>query len=193
MSVLVAARNAKLTGWIKSESPALPPAFVGAATRAAAKACKSTSNKVIELAAHGFSNGDLVVFTAIVGGTGLQVARPYNVAGVTTNTFELTFDEAEAWSTELTAGTEIAKVTEVTGGAYARVASSYTAAKKGATTDSTSHSLSIPASTTVNYITNHTLITVGSMVVLDSIEPEAFTLAGTLADTTGKVDMNGSA
>jgi hypothetical protein len=75
----------------------------------------SSSDDVIAKAAHGLSNGDKVIFTAITGGTGLSTYTTYYVVGAATNTFQvaLTAGGTALTFADFTAGTvvELSSVT----------------------------------------------------------------------------------
>lgn len=52
----------------------------------------SSSDDVIAKTAHGLSNGDKIIFTAITGGTGLATYTTYYVVSATTNTFQVALE-----------------------------------------------------------------------------------------------------
>lgn len=66
---------------------------------------------VITSVAHGFSNGDRIIITGIVGMTELN-NREFTVAGTTTNTFQLSGVNSSAYTTYVSGGTA-AKIVEI--------------------------------------------------------------------------------
>lgn len=191
------ARKVMIEALRTNTAPALQVAAVGLLSRAAAKGLASESNSLLKLTAHGFSAGDVVLFTALNGGTGLVVGRTYFVlaAGLTANAFAVSMipgGTAETWSTEVVATSEVTKLTEVSGGspAYARIATAFAASNsKGQIDDSTTHTLNVPASTTVNYVSGHSALTVGTLMVVTEITAETFAAQGVLKVEDNKLDL----
>lgn len=67
---------------------------------------------VVTSASHGYSNGDRVLVTGVVGMTQLN-NREFTVAGATTNTFELSGIDSSAY-TAYTSGGSVGKIVEIT-------------------------------------------------------------------------------
>ena len=67
---------------------------------------------VVTSASHGYSNGDRVLVTGVVGMTQLN-NREFTVAGATTNTFELSGVDSSAY-TAYTSGGSVGKIVEIT-------------------------------------------------------------------------------
>lgn len=67
---------------------------------------------VVTSASHGYSNGDRVLVTGVVGMTQLN-NREFTVAGATTNTFELSGVDSSAY-TAYTSGGNVGKIVEIT-------------------------------------------------------------------------------
>lgn len=152
---------------------------------------------------HGLSNGDLVILTALSGGTGLQAgnagnadeqARVYYVIASATNTFQLALTpggSAVDFTTDVTAVT-VTKLVEVSGGspAYARKSIAYAAAAGGVIDDSTNGAaVDVPACT-VDYIGYYSAVTAGNLLVLDKTAQEVFAAQGVFTVTDSKVDLN---
>jgi hypothetical protein len=128
--------------------------WVGAMEAAAAAAVEaSTAGTKIKKTANGLANGNVVYFPVLSGGAGLVALRPYYVVGAATNEFEVSLIEggaAVSFTTELKAASEYIKLTELTGGSYARIETKFEAAAEGKTEDTTEHALKIPAGKTIN-------------------------------------------
>lgn len=195
------ARKVMIEALRTNTAPALQVAAVGLLQRAAAKTTTSESTTKLKLTAHGFSAGDVLVFTALNGGAGLLVGRPYIVlaAGLETNAFSISMvpaGTAESWTTEVIATSEVAKLSEVSGGspAYARIATALGAASsKGQLDDSTEHTINVPASTTVNFIGYWSATSAGTLLIINEILAEKFEAQGTMKITDTKLDLLGVA
>ena len=136
----------------------------------------------------GFTNGKLVVprtLTANV--TGLVAGRPYYVVGETTNGFELANEEAgtavKVTGHALETGSEFDLLTEVTGGEYARVATSWGAAKGGEAEDTAKQQIKMPAASRIDYGAHFEKSAGGTGAagfqgVMKLVAPESFGSAG---------------
>lgn len=170
--------------------------YVGALTAATAQTgWASVNSSELEKTAHGLETGYLIVFTSISGGAGLVVGRPYYVEKVSANKIKLgqvsgTYNQT--WTTEVTAATT-KKLTEVSGGSYARIATGFGAASKGEIKDTTAREVSIPAVTTVNFLGTWTASSSGSLVSISEITEETFSNAGILKVTESLFDLLGVA
>lgn len=106
------------------------------------------STTVLEKAAHGLVDNDLIWFTEITGGAvdaanptttpGIILKRTYYVKKVSTSQIELRYTRGGTtvakWNTTVTAG-KCGKYVEITGGSYARVATAFSTATIGIITD----------------------------------------------------------
>lgn len=191
-----AAKNIMLNAIAKGTSPPSFGEWVGLLAEATPKsAWKSSSTSELELTSHGLSTGNLIVFTALTGGTGLFVERPYYVEEVSSSKIklgQLTGTYTEAWTTEVLAAT-IAKLTEVSGGSYARIKTTFGSAASGKTEDSTAHKISVPASTTVSYVGLWSAVTTGTLIAIEKVTAETFAAEGTFEVTASKLDLLGVA
>jgi hypothetical protein len=128
--------------------------WVGAMEASAAAAVEaSTAGTKIKKTANGLANGNVVYFSVLSGGAGLVALRPYYVVGAATNEFEVSLIEggaAVSFTTELKAASEYIKLTEMTGGSYARIETKFELAAEGKAEDTTEHALKIPAGKTIN-------------------------------------------
>ena len=116
------------------------------------------SSKKIKLSGSegkGFTNGKIVVFRSLTGSvTGLIAGRPYYVVGAATNEFEVALEEGGT-GVEVTghalesASCKIALLTEISGGSYVRVKTSWGSASLGEILDTPASAINVPASTTI--------------------------------------------
>jgi hypothetical protein len=152
--------------------------------------------------AHGLSNGDVIIFTAVTGGTGLKAGSaanadgkgyPYFVINTAANTFQISETSggsAVDLSSDVSAAT-VNKLTEISGGspAYARKAIAFAAAAAGLADDSTNGAvIDVPAST-VDFVSFHSAITAGTLLAIDSVTSEVFAAQGTYTVTDAKLDL----
>jgi hypothetical protein len=107
--------------------------------------------------AKGFTNGKIVVFPEVTGSvTGIVAERPYYVVGETTNGFEVSTEEGgtavKVAGHELeAASTKAALLTELTGGSYARVKTTWGTPKAGEVNDTSAEAIKVPAASTITY------------------------------------------
>lgn len=154
----------------------------------------TASTDTITSAAHGYSNGDLVVVSGLTGGTGLVAGRPYYVIGSTANTFQVavkTGGAAVDFTTDVSAGT-VTRLVEISGGspAYTRKSIAYNASANGTMDDSTNGAvLDIPAGATVDYIGQYSASSAGTLHVLSAVTPETFAGQGTYTVTDSDLDL----
>lgn len=154
------------------------------------------SNDTLTSTAHGYSNGDLVVFTALGGGTGLVVGDPYYVIGVATNTFQVAKTSggtAVDITVDYTSGT-VRRLVELSGGspAYARKAVAWNSASAALEQidDSTNGAVfDIPAGATVDYESGHTASTAGTLMALDPGTGDTYAAQGTYTVTDAKINL----
>lgn len=157
-------------------------------------------NETFTKVAHGMVNGDIVLLTAMTGGTGLTAgtasnadggAKVYFVVNKADDTFQLSetlSGTAATFSADVSAVT-VNKLTEVTGGdpAYARKAVSKNAAASGSVTLSATIPFDIPASTVVGGIAYCSAITDGTMHGIDGVVFETFAAQGVYTVTAGSI------
>ncbi len=147
--------------------------------------------------AHGLSNGDLIVFSSITGGTGLIAGFPYYVVSTAANTFQaalISGGSAIDLSSDVSSAI-VNKLTEISGGspAYARVAQAYAAAVASLIDDSTNGAvINVPVGAVVDYHGFWTAGTAGTLMSLDDVTQETFGAQGTLTVTDTKHDLRES-
>jgi hypothetical protein len=162
-----------------------------------------TSTDTFTKTTHGLVNGDLVILTAMSGGSGLRAgnagngdenAEPLFVIGSTTNTFQLSRTPGGAAAdlgTDVTAVT-VTKLVELTGGspAYARKAIAYNNPVDGSMDDSTNGAVfDVPAGATVDYVGYFSAVTAGTLDAIDKVTPETFGGQGTYTLTDSDLDL----
>lgn len=146
---------------------------------------------------HGYSNGDLVLFTALTGGAGLVLNDPYFIIATAANTFQVAKTPGGAavdFTSDVTAGT-VRRLVELTGGspAYARKAIAWNAASAALEQidDSTNGAVvDVPGGITVDYIGGWSASTAGTLMVIDDAPvPEPFGAQGTYTVTDFKINL----
>jgi hypothetical protein len=131
--------------------------FVAIASQsAAAKPENSAGPKLIKKTGHNLVDKDLIVFTAITGGSGLVVGRPYWVKKINANEFELywlkSLTEVVEFTTELKeTTTEYVKLTEHVGAKTKRKATSFGAIVRGTCEDTTAHEIEATSAVTITW------------------------------------------
>jgi hypothetical protein len=141
------------------------------------------------------SNGDIVVFTAKTGGSGITLNKPYYVVNKATNLFqisEIAGGAAVDLGSDLTATTTYVRAVEISGGspAYARKAISFNAAALGTIDDSTAPVFDIPAAATVDAMGLYDAVSAGTMQAFDDVTSEAFAGQGTYTLSDVDIDLN---
>lgn len=180
---------------LRGTAPGTPLTHAGLLQAGGAKSVTGVAaTGVFTSAAHGYSNGDLVVFSAITGGTGLTTGYPYFVVSTATNTFQVALTPGGAaviFGADLTAGT-VKKLTEVTGGSptYARKAVTYAVAADGAINLSAPQTFDIPAGTTVDWVRFFSAVTAGTGLGITAVVAETFAGQGTYTLNTSAIDLN---
>lgn len=140
------------------------------------------STDVCTSTAHGYANGNLVMVSALTGGSGLVVGRPYFVIAQATNTFQLAATpggSAVDLGSDVSAGT-VTRLVELTGGspAYARQAIAFNAAAGRSMPQTSNISFDVPACT-VHYAGYYSASTAGSLYSIDDVLAEVFAAQGT--------------
>lgn len=154
------------------------------------------STDIFTKTAHGFAAGDLVIFTALTGGTGLKLNYPYFViaGNLAANTFQISEKPAGAsvdHTTNVTAGT-VQRFVELTGGspAYARKTIAFNAASFGSIDDSTNGAvIDVPAAGKVSALGLYSAVTAGTLQVFDLVTEETFAAQGTYTVTDVDIDL----
>lgn len=195
MPYTVAGKNRMLDALAGSASGS-PITHVGLLTKGAniTGVTSTGSPDTFTKTSHGLSNGDLVVFSSITGGSGLVAGFPYFVVGSAANTFQVALTSGGAaidLSSDVTAAT-VNKLTELSGGspAYARAAIAYAAAAAALADDSTNGAiLNVPAGGVVDYHSYHTASTAGTLLAIDDVTQEAFGAQGTYTVSDSKLDL----
>lgn len=153
---------------------------------------------VLTKASHGLSDGDVVVFTSLTGGTNLKTKKNYYVRDVNGNDFKLAGVAGGAaldFTSDITDAT-LQKITEWTGGspAYARVAIAFAAAALGVLDDSTNGAaFNAPASAKSTWVGYFSASTNGTLYAVDDLTEETFAAQGTYTLTDAKLNLNGAA
>jgi hypothetical protein len=180
---------------LKGTNPTTPITHVGLLSADAGKSVTSASD-IFTSTAHGYSAGDLVVFTSLTGGSNLVTTRPYYViaANLAANTFQVALTPggtAVTHGSNVTAGTAV-RLVEISGGspAYARVAIAFAAAAGAVIDDSTNGAVvNVPGGVTVSYQSFHSASTAGTLLAIDDVTPETFAGQGTYTVTDAKLDL----
>ena len=141
------------------------------------------------------ANGDVIVFTAKTGGSGITLNKPYYVINKSTNLFqisEIAGGSAVDLGTDLTATTTYRKLTEISGGspAYARKSIAFNAASGGSIDDSTAPVFDIPAGAVVNAVGYYDASTSGTLQAFDDLTEETFAGQGTYTLSDSDIDLN---
>ncbi len=148
--------------------------------------------------AAGWTNGKVVYIRKLTGSvTGLVEARAYFIVGAVTNGFELAEEEGGAaikvaGHTLETGSTEFDLITEVSGGSYVRIATSWGAAAEGIISDTAKQKFKVPAATTVSYAIHHEKSSAGTNKeipgVMKATTPETFGAEGEYEATEDKFE-----
>lgn len=195
MPYTAAAKDLMLNA-LAGTNPTTPITHVGAFAADPGKSVTGvTSSDVITSNGHGYANGDLVLLSALTGGSGLVAGRPYFVIGQTANTFQLALKPGGAavdLGSDVTAGT-VTRYVELSGGApaYARKVIAYSAASNGTMDDSTNGAvLDVPAAATVAALGAHSAVTAGTVLVFQTVTPEGpYGSQGTYTVTDSDLDL----
>lgn len=148
-------------------------------------------------AAKGFTNGKIVVIRKLTASvTGLVAERAYYVVGSVTNGFELANEEGGAaikvGTAEVTATTEIFLCSELTGGSYARVATTWGTPADDVVSDTAAEKVKVPAGFTVTDAFYHSKSSAGTnkevMATGKLTEPEPYGSEGTYEVSSDKLE-----
>lgn len=158
----------------------------------------TASTDLLNKAAHGLSNGDVVVLTLLGSGegTGLFNDVPYFVVGVSGSDFQLSLTSGGAaidFSTNITDCT-VTKYAEISGGspAYARKAVAYASAAGGIADDSTNGAVfDCPSAAVVNAVGFYSALTSGTLYGVNAVTQETFGSQGTYTLNDAKLNLNG--
>lgn len=178
-------------------NPTAPITHAGLATKQSGKSITgAASGDTFTSSTHGYSNGDLVVFSGLTGGSGIVSSYPYYIINTATNTFQVSQTSggtALDFTTDVSSGT-VNRVVELTGGspAYARKSIAFATAAGGILDDSTNGAVfDVPAAAVVDYATFHSAITAGTLQAIAAVTSESFAAQGTYTLTDAKLDLNG--
>lgn len=145
--------------------------------------------------AKGFLNGKIVVFPEVTGSvTGIVAERPYYVVGEATNGFEVSAEEGgtavKVTGHELeVASTKAALLTELTGGSYARVKTTWGTPKGGEVNDTSAEAIKVPAATTVAYAGWWEGVSTGKLMSVAKLEnPEPYVGEGEYKVSADKLE-----
>jgi hypothetical protein len=194
------AKNLMLAA-LKGTNPTTPITHVGIFQADAGRAVTGVaSTDVLTTTSHGYSDGDVVLLSALTGGTGLVASRIYYVRDSTTHTYKLALvagGTAVDFTADLSAGT-VTRIVELTGGspAYARKAIAFNTPVGGAMDDSTNGAvIDMPAGSRADYHTYHSASTAGMLlsVNLPPVGPETFVGQGTYTVTDVDFDLMSNA
>ena len=164
----------------------------------------TASTDLLNKAAHGLTNGDLVILTEITGGTGLAAytgnagnadenAWPLYVVGVSGSDFQVSHTPggtAIDFTTNVTALT-VTELIELTGGspAYARKTIAYNTPSGGSMDDSTNGAvIDVPAGAAVNYL-GYWNNASSELRAIDRVTEETFGAQGTYTVTDSDHDL----
>ena len=183
---------------LRGGSPTSPITHAGLLAKGADKTgTAAASTDLVTSTAHGFSAGDLVVFAALTGGTGLVVGRPYFViaGGLTANVFAVSVSPGGT-AVDITVDASaltVNKLTELSGGtpAYARKAIAFNAAVDPGTMDDSTNGavFDVPLNADVDYVGFYSAITAGTLHGVDDVTHEHFAAQGTYTVTDVDLDL----
>ena len=183
---------------------------VGLLTRVGEVECTEAQTGLteeIKIASHNFVTNDIVVFTALKGGSNLIVGRPYYVEKISSSVFKISQTRtfvAETWTTEILHGageTKVAKLEEISNATenskkYERQSYAFTSPAKGAAEATSSKSCYAAAGAKIYYIALFEGTTYGgeSHLISDLVAiselgtKEEFPTQGTYTITSYKLD-----
>lgn len=192
---MTAAKNVMLDALANGRSPSLQITHVGVLRADAGRAATGVaSTDIITATGHGWSNGDVVVGSALTGGSGIVAGRGYYVVGVSGATLQLALTSGGAaidFTTDLSAGT-FTRLVEVSGGspAYARKAIAFNTAAGGTVDDSTNGAvIDMPPSSANDYLGYFSASTAGTLLAFNPPSVvETFVGQGTC--TVGDADLD---
>lgn len=197
MPVTAAAKDLMLDA-LRGTNPTAPITHIGAfnGDTALTGLTSVAATDIFTKTSHGFAAGDVVLFTALTGGTGIKVSYPYFV--IATNLAANTFSVSEKpggtiadHTTNVTAGT-VRRFVELTGGSptYARKAIAFNAASYGTMDDSTNGAvIDVPASNKVSALGLWSASTAGTLQAFDEVTEETFAGQGTYTATDVDIDL----
>lgn len=167
--------------------------FEGLMTNSSTTGWKSTSEEILEKAAHGLVTGDIVTLSEKSGGSAVVEERIYFVKELSSSTISLS---------PLVAGTPLIKfgsaitavkvtkwkeVKEESG--YARIACKLEGPSNGSMEDATAHRFKVPAGTIAG-ISHHSASTAGVLMDIEPVTPAVFAEPGEYEATKSTVDFN---
>lgn len=198
MPITALGKKIMLDALFRGTAPANWVTHVGLLTKQANRNVTGTAaTDIISDTGHSYANGDLVIFSAINGGAGLDVGRAYFIINQAANQYQLALTPGGAavnFTTDLVATSTLARYVEISGGspAYARVAIAYSAAgNDGTIDDSTNGALfDVPAGAQVDAVGYYSASTAGNLYGIDGVVQEIFASQGQYNLTDSKIDAN---
>lgn len=189
------AKDVMVDAVARGTTPAISAAYVGLLTAGPARALTAVgATGVFSSVAHGYANGDVVVLSALTGGSRYVAGRLYRVVGASTDTFELANTVGGAviaGGSDVLAGTAT-RLTEISGGspAYARLATAFAAAVDGGDDDNAPHALNVPPGGTVDYVGFWSAGSGGVLVEASAVTQEQFAAQGVYSVLDVQFDLN---
>lgn len=196
------AKNLQMNAVGPKTNPTLAAEWVAVAGQTTVTPENSAGNsKKIKKTAHGLNTGDIVVFTALTGGAGLVIGRPYYAIKVSTSEFEVAYTKALAEATtglEFTTEikettTTIAKLVEHTGAKTKRIKTAFAAAVNGASEDTTPHEIEISSNVSIKWVLCFSAETAGTFMGCNEVTLKALEEGDIYRVTSGKLEENGLA
>jgi hypothetical protein len=138
--------------------------------------------------AHGLTTGQLVVLTALGGGTGLVVERPYYVKEVSSTEIELSQTSsfvAEEWTAAVTSATFV-KLAEI---AETRAAVTMAAPVKAVSEDATPVTIAASGACSYEYIGFYSAASAGTLYAVAKVTKETLAAAGSIEVKRSTLDL----
>lgn len=200
MPLTAAAKAIALDAVVRAQAPSASITHLGLLrwSEAGKSGTATASTDLVNITAHGYAAGDLLIVTALTGGTGLVLNDPYYViaGGLVANAFAVskTVGGTAVDITVDASAITVRRLVELTGGspAYARKAVAWNAASAATESidDSTNGAVfDIPAGTTVSWISGWN--TAGTVRYFKKdVTDEVFGAQGTYTVTDADLDLN---
>lgn len=197
MPYTTAARNNMLDCGLRTQTPTIGITHAGLFTKQSNKTgTAAASGDDISVTSHGFSAGDVVIFSGLTGGAGLTAGWVYFViaTGLTSNAFRVA-ETTGGTAVDITSdasGLTVNRIGEVSGGspAYARKSIAFAAAALAVIDDSTNGAVfDVPSAAVIDYVGFHTASSAGTLIGLFSVTQETFGSQGTYTLSDAKLDL----
>lgn len=189
------AKDAMIDAIARAATPTISAAYVGLLAAEAGRGVAAVgASGVFTATAHGYANGDLLVLSALTGGSAYVAGRLYRVVSATADTFQLANTVGGAaigGGSDVDAGTA-KRLVELSGGspAYVRLPTAFALAADGGNDDAAPHALNIPASSTVAYVGFWSDLAGGVLVEASPVPAELFSGQGVYAVSDARFDLN---